>query len=188
MFVPLFENSWFSVGANLAITQNLYGCRVYALLSFLSKSSAGRRRPPPPTEKPFTTLGMQSQTHCSRKCETQAFAIGVAPTMPRNCRSARRMEGRISGLRHRRRGGPARVAADRFEGPECGKKGAQAGRGTAVRSLAEDMAVSVNTSANTCSLENVWCRRTLFEPKPPLPSGLRGEKWLMGETGGQSMG
>jgi hypothetical protein len=26
----------FSVGANLAITQNLYGCRVYALLSFLS--------------------------------------------------------------------------------------------------------------------------------------------------------
>ena len=116
------------------------------------------------------------------------IACMLKPVLPRNCRSARRMEGRISGLRHRRRGGPARVAADRFEGPECGKKGAQAGRGTAVRSLAEDMAVSVNTSANTCSLENVWCRRTLFEPKPPLPSGLRGEKWLMGETGGQSMG
>ena len=51
--------------------------------------------------------------------------------MPRNCRSARRMEGRKSGLRHRRRGGPLlRVAADRFSGTECGTKGAQAERGT----------------------------------------------------------
>jgi hypothetical protein len=51
--------------------------------------------------------------------------------LPRNCRSARRMEGRKSGLRHRRRGGPLlRVAADRFDGLECGNKGAQAGRGT----------------------------------------------------------
>ncbi|WP_160300747.1 hypothetical protein [Kiritimatiella glycovorans] len=56
--------------------------------------------------------------------------------MPRNCRSARRMEGRRSELRHRRRGGPALrwVAADRFDGQECGSKGAQAGRGTAARS------------------------------------------------------
>ena len=66
------------------------------------------------------------------------WAKGEAPTMPRNCRSARRMEGQKSGLRHRRRGGPALrgVAAGRFDGLKCGSKGAQAERGMAARSLA----------------------------------------------------
>jgi hypothetical protein len=54
--------------------------------------------------------------------------VGTEPVLPRNCRSARRMEGRESGLRHGRRGGPALrgVAADRFDGLECGDKGVPA--------------------------------------------------------------
>ncbi len=82
-------------------------------------------------------------------------SIGTKPVLPRNCRSARRMEGRKSGLRHRRRGGPALrgVAADRFDGLECGNKGAQAGRGTPAQCWPERRAMHyARMSAGTSTI------------------------------------
>jgi hypothetical protein len=116
--VPPLITCWFSVRTASASTQKMFQLSMSVLYTphapswFLQLSQAVSTMWFPGTQDRIPEIAKRSRCCPGTAVAPAAWRAGKAD----------------SALR---RGGPLlRVAADRFDGPECGTKGAQAGRGT----------------------------------------------------------